>query len=63
MKKLGALEIGLIVGALLLVVLLFVNRGCSTCKNRLAQIQGALPGAGPGVLERSGNASGTVSAE
>lgn len=52
MKNFGPLEIALVAAVVILAVLLFANRGCTTCKNRLAQIQGVFPGAGTGVMVR-----------
>lgn len=56
------IEIALLVAVVVVGVLLYLNRGCSTCKNRYAEITGAMPGAGPGVMQRAGNANGTESA-
>lgn len=57
MKKIGAVEIGLIVAVALIAVLLYANRGCALCKNRQTAISGPWPGAGSGVAERAGNAT------
>lgn len=63
MKNLGTVEIALLVAVVVIAILLYVNRNCSSCKNRLTAIQGSWPGAGPGVMERAGNATSAAPAE
>lgn len=55
--KPGVLEYCLIGAVVLLAILLFANRGCSVCKNRLAAISGAWPGAGTGPQVRPTDAA------
>ncbi len=44
----------LIAGVIILAVLLYANRGCSSCKQKYGAISGVgvWPGAGPGVQVR-----------